>query len=205
MKPMIASLLLLTAGLMALVGCVPPPGQAAQEPIPEAGSPEAVALQETFLVMNPQRDAQGKIVPVDKSKDQWKAQLSPQEFHILREHGTERAWTGRYLENKTEGVYACAGCGLALFESKTKFDSGTGWPSFYAPITVDHVANYEDRSYGWHRVENRCARCDGHLGHVFPDGPPPTGQRFCMNGYALKFVATGDTELAEGAEVASSE
>ncbi|MEO1236511.1 MAG: peptide-methionine (R)-S-oxide reductase MsrB [Planctomycetota bacterium] len=138
--------------------------------------------------MEPERDEQGNLVPVEKSAEEWRAQLSDTEYRILREHGTERAWTGRYLDNKRDGVYACAGCGLVLFDSSTKFDSGTGWPSFYDTIADDHVKNLEDNSYGMRRIENVCARCGGHLGHVFPDGPRPTGLRYCMNGYSLRFV-----------------
>lgn len=153
------------------------------------GGVEEPSKKETVLITEPPRDADGKLIPVVKTPEAWREELTDQEFRILRESGTERAGTGRYLDNKEEGVYACAGCGLALFESKTKFDSGTGWPSFYQPIGKDHVANIRDETYGMVRVENRCARCDGHLGHVFNDGPRPTGERYCMNGYALRFVA----------------
>lgn len=154
------------------------------------GSSEETPKKEIVLVTEPERDADGKLIPVEKTPEQWREELTDQEFRILRESGTERAGTGRYLDNKDTGVYACAGCGLALFESKTKFESGTGWPSFYQPIGKDHVANVRDESHGMVRVENRCGRCDGHLGHVFNDGPRPTGERYCMNGYALRFVPT---------------
>ncbi|MEM7626228.1 MAG: peptide-methionine (R)-S-oxide reductase MsrB [Planctomycetota bacterium] len=150
--------------------------------------------------MEPMRDEAGKIIPVVKTDEEWKAELSSKEYRILRRSGTERAGTGRYLDNKEDGVYACAGCGLALFDSETKFNSGTGWPSFYDTIGEDHVANVEDLSHGMRRVENRCASCDGHLGHVFPDGPPPTGQRYCMNGYALHFVDRAELEKPAKAE-----
>lgn len=165
--------------------------------------------KEIAVVTEPERDENGNIVPVEKTDAQWEEELSDQEYRILRESGTEPAGTGRYLDNKKDGVYACAGCGLALFESDTKFDSGTGWPSFYQPIADDHVANIEDNTHGMRRVENRCARCDGHLGHVFPDGPRPTGQRFCMNGYALAFVERSQlessSEEAEPADGAATE
>ncbi len=152
------------------------------------GGTDEPPKKEIILVTEPPRDADGRLIPVEKTPEQWREELTDREFYILRESGTERAGTGRYLDNKEQGVYACAGCGLALFESKTKFDSGTGWPSFYRPIGDDHVADVRDESHGMVRVENRCARCDGHLGHVFNDGPRPTGQRYCMNGYALRFV-----------------
>jgi peptide-methionine (R)-S-oxide reductase len=127
----------------------------------------------------------GKIV---KTKQEWEAQLSPIQFYILRQAGTEMAFTGPFLKEKGEGVYRCAGCGAPLFSSGTKFDSGTGWPSFYAPIRADAVS---ERKEGWlpRRTEVRCATCEGHLGHVFGDGPKPTGLRYCMNGYALEFEA----------------
>ena len=149
------------------------------------------------MVTQPQRTDDGKIVPVEKTDEQWKAELSPKEYEILREHGTERAFNGRYNDNKEDGVYVCAGCGLTLFDSQTKFNSGTGWPSFYQPIDKDFVADIEDNSYGMRRVENRCARCGGHLGHVFPDGPKPTGMRYCINGYALRFVDRDQLSDAE--------
>ena len=125
------------------------------------------------------------------SDDEWRKRLTPEEYVVLRQHGTERAGTGCFLGTKTPGTYVCAGCGNPLFKSGTKFESGTGWPSFTQPVAEDSVANIEDRSYGMVRVEVRCARCDGHLGHVFPDGPPPTGQRYCMNSAAMKHVPEG--------------
>jgi peptide-methionine (R)-S-oxide reductase len=123
---------------------------------------------------------------VQKTEDEWKATLTPEQFHVLREHGTERAGTSPLNVEKREGVFTCGGCGQPLFTSDTKFESGTGWPSFYRPIE-GAIATTTDRSYGMTRVEAHCSQCGGHLGHVFPDGPRPTGDRYCMNGVALKF------------------
>ena len=125
---------------------------------------------------------------VVKSPDEWRKQLTPEQFHILREQGTERAFTHPLHDHKGEGVYRCAGCGLDLFTSATKYDSRSGWPSFYAPVAEENVAFAEDNSFFMRRTEVLCARCGGHLGHVFNDGPKPTGERYCMNGAALVFV-----------------
>ena len=124
---------------------------------------------------------------VELTEADWRERLEPEEFRVLRKHGTERAFTGRYHDTKEDGLYKCAGCGTDLFSSATKFDSGTGWPSFWKPIAEINVENREDRSLFMRRTEVVCARCGGHLGHVFPDGPPPTGQRYCMNSAALRF------------------
>jgi methionine-R-sulfoxide reductase len=130
--------------------------------------------------------------PVVKTDDEWRAQLTPAQFDIARGKGTERPFCGTLLDNHREGVYACACCRLPLFTSSNKFHSGTGWPSFFAPISGENVATATDRSHGAFRTEILCARCDCHLGHVFEDGPPPTGLRYCVNSESLMFVDQAD-------------
>ena len=131
---------------------------------------------------------------VDKlylSEEEWKRRLSDEKYRVLRKHGTEPPGSGCFLKTKDPGTYVCAACGNPLFKSGEKFESGTGWPSFTSPITSESVTEYDDSSYGMRRTEVRCGRCDGHLGQVFPDGPPPTGLRYCMNTVALKHVPEG--------------
>ncbi|HVJ04585.1 MAG TPA: peptide-methionine (R)-S-oxide reductase MsrB [Candidatus Saccharimonadales bacterium] len=123
---------------------------------------------------------------IQKSDEEWRRSLTAEQYRILREKGTERAYTGQYTETKTSGVYLCAACGLELFPSETKFDSGCGWPSFYDPLNKENVEEHEDRSHGMTRTEVTCSRCGGHLGHVFPDGPNPTGLRYCINSASLR-------------------
>jgi peptide-methionine (R)-S-oxide reductase len=158
------SLHILLTGVLAVVGAA----GAANAPKPKASS-----------------DAVGH---VEKSDAEWQKQLSAEQYRVLRRKGTERAFTGKYWNHHAKGMYACAGCGLMLFSSTTKFESGTGWPSFWQPLVANHVKVNRDVTFGMVREEVVCARCEGHLGHVFDDGPKPTGLRYCMNSVSLDFV-----------------
>lgn len=129
-----------------------------------------------------------------KTDEEWRAQLTPEEFHVMRQHGTERPFSGEYNACKDAGTYVCNACGHPLFSSEAKYDSGTGWPSFFVPLNGDSVETTVDRSLWMSRTEVHCARCDAHLGHVFPDGPRPTGQRYCMNSVSLKLEPAGEKE-----------
>ncbi|MFY7706898.1 MAG: peptide-methionine (R)-S-oxide reductase MsrB [Flavobacteriales bacterium] len=124
---------------------------------------------------------------IKKSEEEWKKELTPEQYRILREKGTERAFTGEYWDTHEDGIYLCAGCGQELFDSQTKFDSGTGWPSYYAALDEQSVEEQRDMSFGMIRTEVHCAKCGGHLGHLFNDGPNPTGMRYCINSGSLKF------------------
>jgi peptide-methionine (R)-S-oxide reductase len=129
---------------------------------------------------------------VEKSEDQWRAELTPEQFHVLRKKGTERAFSGELWNTKEPGIYRCAGCGQELFDSSAKFDSGCGWPSFDRPKTESHIDEHADHSYGMVRTEVTCSRCGGHLGHVFDDGPATTGLRYCINSVSIKLEAKKD-------------
>lgn len=156
-----------------------------------------LAGAESKMVKIAEFDATGKrlrvteVAKVVKTEAEWKKQLKDFEFYVTRKAGTERAFTGRYHDSHEDGLFRCICCGTMLFDSKTKFDSGTGWPSYYAPIAKENVHEKTDNSLGMARTEVECARCDAHLGHVFPDGPKPTGLRYCMNGASLDFVKRG--------------
>ncbi len=132
-------------------------------------------------------DTGEKSYTITKSDEEWKKELTPEEYKVLREKGTEYAFSGKYYLNKKKGIYRCAACGNELFSSENKYDSGSGWPSFYKPISRENVNEIEDRSMGISRMEVICSQCGGHLGHVFPDGPKPTGMRYCVNSVALDF------------------
>lgn len=136
---------------------------------------------------SPVQEEEHQMPKINKSNDEWRKQLTPEQYHVTREHGTERAFTGPHQDEKRNGMFKCVCCGNDLFETSAKFDSGTGWPSFFQPADGDAVSEHKDRSFFMTRTEIRCADCDAHLGHVFPDGPQPTGLRYCMNGHALEF------------------
>ena len=129
----------------------------------------------------------GTTEKVRKTEAEWRELLTPEQFHVMRQKGTERAFAGALCENHADGIYRCAGCDAELFKSDTKFESGSGWPSFWLPVSADAIEAHEDTSFGMRRVEVTCARCGGHLGHLFPDGPRPTGMRYCINSASLKF------------------
>ncbi|MGB3547965.1 MAG: peptide-methionine (R)-S-oxide reductase MsrB [Saprospiraceae bacterium] len=164
----------------------------------DAPAAESTAMSETNsspdYKYNPPADPEN-LNKIDKTDAEWKAELSDEAYRVLRQEGTQRAYSEpELLNNKKEGIYTCSACGLPLFSSATKFESGTGWPSFYEPLNPLFVGENEDTSYGMRRVEVHCARCDGHQGHVFPDGPEPTGLRYCINAVSLDFVPEAEVK-----------
>lgn len=176
--------------LLLAFACGQKPGSNAAQ---RMSRPDEFAQTASFVVaadsvVPPEYDGQGRVVKLNRTDNEWKRLFSEKEYYVLRKEGTERAFTGKYWNNHEKGLYVCAGCGLPLFSSDTKFDSGTGWPSFFKPINEAHIADVEDRSHGMDRTEVECARCGSHQGHVFPDGPPPTGLRYCINSVSLRFV-----------------
>jgi peptide-methionine (R)-S-oxide reductase len=155
----------------------------------KSGQPQEVDIVE--FTGSGERKGTVHVPKIVKSENEWRQQLSPQVFNVTRQDGTEMAFTGKYWDNHEQGIYRCVCCGTALFDSATKFESGTGWPSFWQPIAEENVEELDDNTFGMRRTAVQCTRCDAHLGHVFPDGPRPTGLRYCMNSASLDFVKKG--------------
>lgn len=171
--------------ILAIAGCS---GGAIQNQSTASTPDQNPAITIAVDSIVPAEYADGKLITINKEESAWKQQLSEKQYYVLRKEGTERAFTGALWDNHEKGIYVCAGCGLPLFSSETKFKSGTGWPSFWKPISEDCIADKSDNTLGMDRTEVECARCCGHQGHVFADGPPPTGLRYCINSVSMKFV-----------------
>ena len=188
-------------GLLGVVGC----DRGSLSAVPAARPAERSQVMISVRVIGPDGKLTGPVQQqkIVRSEEEWKKRLTPEQFQIVRSKGTERPFCGGLLNNKDKGVYACVACNLPLFETGAKFESGTGWPSFFQPIAKENILEESDRSHGMVRTEIMCMRCEGHLGHVFEDGPRPTGLRFCLNSESLRFVP--ETELKTIAEDAPAE
>lgn len=170
---------------LVLLACNAAPKKPSETATAATASATVTTTADTIV---PPQYENGKLAKITKTDAEWKKELTESEYYVLRQEGTERAFSGDLWNNHEKGTYICAACGLPLFSSEAKFESGTGWPSFYQPMKAEYVAENQDNSYGMTRTEVECARCGGHLGHVFDDGPKPTGLRYCMNSVAMDFV-----------------